>query len=66
MKLSITTWNINADYSFDLLQSQTRLRLGINNLTNERAPLADGAFGYYADVHRDLGRSYYFDLTMAW
>jgi outer membrane receptor protein involved in Fe transport len=63
---SMTTWNINTDYSIDIWQSRTRLRFGVNNLTNERAPLADGAFGYYADVHRDLGRSYYIDFMMAW
>ena len=40
----------------------TRFRLGINNVADERAPIADRYFGYFADVHSNLGRYYYVDI----
>jgi outer membrane receptor protein involved in Fe transport len=58
-------WNASADYRFDIGRTETRIRFGVNNLTNERAPLADGYFGYWSDAHRDYGRSYYVDLKFA-
>ncbi len=61
---SMTTFNASVDYRFDLWKSDTRLRFGVNNFTNERAPLADRYFGYFADAHRDLGRYFYLDLRM--
>jgi outer membrane receptor protein involved in Fe transport len=63
---SVSTWNLSADYRFDLWQSSTRVRLGINNVGNKRAPLADRYFGYFSDAHRDYGRSYYIDFQMSW
>ncbi len=59
---SMTTYNLNLDYRFPVGESSMRARLGINNFTDERAPLADRSFGYFADVHRDLGRYYYAEL----
>jgi outer membrane receptor protein involved in Fe transport len=59
-------FNASADYRFDVFGSQTRVRLGVRNLTNERAPLADGYFGFANDAHNDFGRSYYIDVRMAW
>ena len=59
-------WNTSADYAFDLWDTDMRIRFGINNVTDERAPLADRFFGYFADAHRDYGRSYYLDVRMAW
>ena len=38
--------------------------IGVNNLFDERAPLADAIYGYYADVHRDLGRYFYLDVRV--
>ena len=61
---SMTTYNVSFDYRFDLWSTDSRLRLGINNFTDERAPLADRYFGYFADAHRDLGRYFYLDLRM--
>ena len=61
---SMTTFNANVDYRFDLWNSDMRLRFGVNNLTNERAPLADRYFGYFADAHSDIGRSFYLDLRV--
>jgi outer membrane receptor protein involved in Fe transport len=62
---SHTYWNASVDYNFDIGESNTRIRFGVNNLTNERAPLADRYFGYFADAHRDYGRSYYLDVRVA-
>jgi len=61
---SMTTYNASFDYHFDLSDNETRLRLGINNVTDERAPLADRFFGYFADAHRDLGRYWYLDARI--
>lgn len=59
---SMTTYNLSVDHSFELFDVESRVRLGINNISDERAPLADDSFGYFADQHRDLGRYYYLDL----
>ena len=62
---SMTTYNFKADYTFNFADEyEFRTRLGINNFTDERAPLADRFFGYFADAHRDLGRYYYLDLRL--
>ena len=61
---SMTTWNASFDYEFDAFEVDSRVRVGINNIFDERAPLADGRFGYFADMHRDLGMSYYVDLRL--
>jgi len=62
---SMTRYNASADYYFDMWASESRVRLGVRNLTNERAPLADRYFGYFADAHSDMGRSIYLDLKMS-
>jgi iron complex outermembrane receptor protein len=62
---SHTYWNASIYYNFDIGASNTRIRFGVNNLTNERAPLADRYFGYFSDAHRDYGRSYYLDVRVA-
>ncbi len=62
---SMTTYNAKIDYTWRPSERYSfRTRFGINNLTDERAPLADRYFGYFADSHRDLGRSYYLDLRL--
>jgi outer membrane receptor protein involved in Fe transport len=61
---SMTTWNGKVDYSFMVADVDTRVRLGINNLTNERAPLADTSYGFFNDAHRDWGRYWYVDVRM--
>jgi outer membrane receptor protein involved in Fe transport len=63
---SMTTYNASFDYRFDLFNADNRIRLGINNFTDERAPLADRYFGYFSDAHSDYGRYFYLDLRMAW
>lgn len=59
---SMSTWNVRADYRFDFNDIPTRVRFGIRNLLDERAPLADRYFGFMADVHRDYGRYFYSDI----
>jgi outer membrane receptor protein involved in Fe transport len=44
--------------------NKARLRFAVKNLEDERAPLADRYYGYYADAHQDYGRNYYLDLRV--
>ncbi|WP_448547245.1 TonB-dependent receptor domain-containing protein [Thalassotalea fusca] len=59
---SMTTYNASIDYKFTLAGADSRVRFGVNNLTDERAPLADRYFGYFADAHSDYGRGYYLEV----
>ncbi|GAA6186199.1 TonB-dependent receptor [Aliiglaciecola sp. NS0011-25] len=59
---AMTTFNATFDYTFAYKETETRLRLGVRNLTDERAPLADRYFGFFSDAHSDYGRSFYVDL----
>ena len=61
---SMTTFNANVDYSFDFNDIDTRVKFGVNNLTDKRAPIADESYGFFKDAHRDWGRYYYLDLRM--
>ena len=61
---SMTTANISVYKKFTLGDNDARLRLMIKNIADERAPLADGFFGFYSDIHRDDGRHFYLDLKM--
>jgi outer membrane receptor protein involved in Fe transport len=62
----MTTHNLKFDYTFHPGDRYNlRARVGINNVADERAPLADRYFGYFSDAHRDLGRSYYLDLKLS-
>ena len=60
---SIRTFNAYVDYRFDVGGDLGgRIRLGGLNITDERAPLADRYFGYFADMHQDLGARYYVEF----
>ncbi len=61
---AMTTYNATFSYFTEIAGADTRVRLGLRNFTDERAPLADRFFGYFADAHRDLGMSYYLDLRL--
>ena len=63
----MTTYNATFTYWADDLFGGTdaRFRLGVRNFTDERAPLADRFFGYFADAHRDLGVSYFLDVRLS-
>ena len=63
---AMTTYNARVDYTWDFANRTTlRTRVGVNNLTDERAPLADRYFGFFSDAHRDYGRYYYLDLRLS-
>ncbi len=62
---SMTTYNTKFDYRFEVAETDMRVRVGINNVTDERAPLADESFGFFKDAHRDWGRYYYLDLRIS-
>ena len=62
---SMATYDATFDYRFDVSDVGARARLGIKNLTDERAPLADRFFGYFADAHSDYGRYMYLDLRLS-
>ena len=61
---SMTTYNASVDYDLEAFGSNTRVRLGVNNFTDERAPLCDCRFGYWNDAHRDTGRYAYLDVRL--
>jgi len=61
---SRTTYSSYFDYHADMFDTDTRFRFGINNMFDERAPLADRYFGFFADAHRDYGRYFYVDVRM--
>ena len=62
----MTTYNLLVDYRFTTprFDKSARIRVAVKNLDDERAPLADRYYGYYADAHQDLGRNYYIDLRI--
>ncbi len=59
---SMTTYNAKVDYRFDVGDVDMRVRLGVNNFSDERAPIADDSYGFFDDAHRDYGRFTYIDL----
>ncbi|MEM7503839.1 MAG: TonB-dependent receptor [Pseudomonadota bacterium] len=61
---SFTRYNFKADYAFDFSGVDSRIRLGVNNFTDERAPLYDRSFGFDDDSHSDWGVYYYADLML--
>lgn len=61
----MSTYNLSVDYRFDTFGDiSSRVRFGILNFTDSRAPLSSNRFGYFSDMHRDFGRSWYLDLRL--
>jgi len=58
------TINASVYYTFDMGDSKLRVKLAVKNIEDERAPLADRFYGFYADAHQDMGRNYYLDFKM--
>lgn len=56
------TLDASFDYTLRSGETTTRFRLSIKNLLDERAPLARGFFGYFADAHTDWGRYLFLDV----
>ena len=61
---SMRTVNASVYYNFDMGVYDARLRLAIKNIDDERAPLADRFYGFFADAHQDYGRNYYLDFRL--
>ena len=63
---SVMTWNGTFDYNWEMAEWDWRVRFGVNNLFDKRAPLADRYFGYFADAHPGIeyGRNYYLQLRV--
>jgi outer membrane receptor protein involved in Fe transport len=62
---AMTTMDLSLDYRFDISDYSAKLRLAVKNLADERAPLADRYYGYFADAHQDYGRNYYLDFRVS-
>jgi len=62
---SMTTMDFSIDYRFDVLNVNQRIRFSVKNAMDERAPLADRYYGYFADAHQDWGRNYYLDYRVS-
>lgn len=62
---SFTTINAYADYQFTEKSwlSDTRVRIGVRNINDEKPPIADESFGYFSSVHSNRGRYVYFDIS---
>jgi outer membrane receptor protein involved in Fe transport len=60
----MTTIDATVSYNFRWNGNKARVRFAIKNLEDERAPLADRYYGYFADAHQDYGRNYYVDLRL--
>ena len=61
---SMRTVNASVYYNFDIGDYDARLRLAVKNIDDERAPLADRFYGFFADAHQDYGRNYYLDFRL--
>jgi outer membrane receptor protein involved in Fe transport len=59
-----TRWNVFADYRFGLgAVEELRVRLGVNNVTDEAPPLVDESLGYLPEYHSLKGREFYLQVT---
>jgi len=61
---SMSTTDASVYYKFKWRDADGRIKFAVKNLDNERAPIADGYNGFFSDVHSDLGKNYYIDLTL--
>ena len=61
---SMTTSNLSVYKNFNLSGNDARLRFMVRNIADERAPLADRFYGFFADAHQDYGRNYYLDFRL--
>ena len=62
---AMTTMDLSIDYRFDISDYNAKLRFAVKNIADERAPLADRYYGYFADAHQDLGRNFYADFRVS-
>jgi len=58
------TLNLTVGYRFEDMGvlSGTRVRLGVNNLFDQKPPLADESFGFLSSLHSARGRQFTFEI----
>ena len=61
---SMRTVNASVYYNFEIGNYDARIKLAVKNIDDERAPLADRFYGFFADAHQDYGRNYYLDFRL--
>jgi outer membrane receptor protein involved in Fe transport len=61
----MTTMNVSIYYKFDIGDNKARIKFAVKNIEDERAPLADRFYGFFADAHQDYGRNTYLDFKMS-
>jgi hypothetical protein len=61
---SMTTYNASVYYWFNIGDQKARVKFAVKNLEDERAPLADRFYGFFADAHQDYGRNFYLDIKV--
>jgi len=60
------TRNVYADYYTDYNDADLRIRFGVNNYGDERAPLASSRQGYFEDLDNNLRRNFYVDFRVTY
>jgi len=45
--------------------NKARIKFAVKNIEDERAPLADRFYGFFADAHQDMGRNSYIDFKLS-
>ena len=60
------TRNVYADYYTEFDDADLRIRLGINNWDDKRAPLASSRQGYFEDLDNNLRRNFYLDFRVTY
>jgi len=61
----MTTMNVSVYYKFDIGGNKARIKFAVKNIEDERAPLADRFYGFFADAHQDMGRNSYIDFKVS-
>ena len=61
----MTTMNVSVYYKFNVGDNKARIKFAVKNIEDERAPLADRFYGFFADAHQDYGRNTYLDFKMS-
>ena len=60
------TRNMYVDYYTEAMDSDLRIRFGVNNWDDKRAPLASSRMGYFEDLDNNLRRNFYLDLRFTY
>ena len=60
------TRNMYVDYYTETPNTDLRIRLGVNNWDDKRAPLASSRMGYFEDLDNNLRRNFYLDLRFTY